>query len=543
DQEINVEELINENENSSRIRKPIGIIGVIITAIAVMMSLVHLITAGIINMNVMQHRYVHYAFAVVLVFLLYPASSKNKTIESKPSMLDWIAAILSGGSAIYLFFGYKNIVQEGNDFTALDTIMGVITIVLLLEAARRSIGYQLPVLSIAFFLYAFLGPNLPGILAHRGFEFDTLIERMYIGNDGIFGVALGVSAAYVFLFILFGAFLNGSGMSTLFTNMAIGVAGHRSGGPAKVAILGSGSLGMINGSAIANVATTGVFSIPLMKKVGYKGKFAAGVEAVASTGGQITPPIMGSAAFVMAEFLGMPYKYVMIAAIIPAILYFISLWFMVHLEAKRNGLKGLEKDQLPSIKKELKQRGHLVIPIILLLVMLFADYTPIYAAFWAIIATYAVSMLRKETRMDLKTLLKTLEEGSKGAAFIAVATAIVGIIVGIVSLTGIGLQLANIVLSISQGYLLPTLILTMIACIVLGMGLPTTAAYIVAAIVAAPAITQLGIDPIVAHMFVIYFASLSNITPPVALASYTGAGISGSNPTEVSWIALRLGAA
>src|SRR5699024_1759199 len=306
--------------------------------------------AGIITMNVMQHRYIHFAFAMVLVFLLYPAT-KNKSNQVIPSWLDWTFAILAGAGAVYVYIMYESIVQRGLKVTDIDILMGTLTIVLLFEAARRSIGYQLPVLSLLFLGYALLGPYLPGVFGHRGFSFSTLIERMYIGNDGIFGVALGVSAAYVFLFILFGAFLNGSGMSTLFTNMAIGVAGHRSGGPAKVAILGRGSLGMINGSAIANVATTGVFSIPYMKKVGYKGKFAAGVEAVASTGGQITPPIMGSAAFVMAEFLGMPYKYVMIAAIIPAILYFISLWFMVHLEAKRNGLKGLEKDQLPSIKK------------------------------------------------------------------------------------------------------------------------------------------------------------------------------------------------
>lgn len=421
--------------------------------------------------------------------------------------------------------------------------MGSITILLLFEAARRSIGYQLPILSFLFLIYAYLGPYLPGAISHRGFSYSALIERMYIGNDGIFGVALGVSAAYVFLFILFGAFLNGSGMADLFTNMAIGVAGHRAGGPAKVAILGSGSLGMINGSAIANVATTGVFTIPLMKRVGYRGRFAAGVEAVASTGGQITPPIMGSAAFVMAEFLGTPYKYVMIAAIIPAVLYFVSLWFMVHLEAKRNNLEGLEKDKLPNIKKELLRRGHLVIPIILLLVLLFMDYTPIFAAFWAIIATYVVSMFRKETRFSFKTLLKTLEEGAKGAAFIATATAIVGIIVGVVSMTGIGLQIANVVISLAQGYLFPTLFLTMLACIVLGMGLPTTAAYIVAAVVAVPALIQLGVQPMVAHMFIIYYASLSNITPPVALASYTAAGISGSNPTAVSWTALRLGAA
>lgn len=539
--ETNYKELEQEYDSSSRFRSTKGKIGFIITIIAISMSLFHLVTAGIITMNVMQHRYLHFSFAIVLVFLLYPAS--NKKSHSIPSLLDWLFASLSALGGLYIFSMYESIVERGLAVTNFDLVVGSITLILLFEAARRSIGYQLPVLSFIFLIYAYLGPYLPEFLSHRGFSYSMLIERMYIGNDGIFGVALGVSAAYVFLFILFGAFLNGSGMADLFNNMAVGVAGHRPGGPAKVSILGSGALGMINGSAIANVATTGVFTIPLMKKVGYRGKFAAGVEAVASTGGQITPPIMGSAAFVMAEFLGMPYKYVMIAAIIPAILYFVSLWFMVHFEAQKKGLSGLDKKNLPSVKKELIQRGHLVLPVILLLVLLFMDYTPIYAAFWAIISTYFVSMFRKETRMNLKTLLTTLEEGAKGAAFIAIATAIVGVIIGVVSMTGIGLQIANVVISLAQGYLLPTLFLTMIACVVLGMGLPTTAAYIVAAVVAAPALIQLGVQPMVAHMFIIYYASLSNITPPVALASYTGAGISGSNPTEVSWVALRLGAA
>src|SRR5699024_6770529 len=416
----------------------------------------------------------------------------------------YIFALLAAISSGYLFIMYEDIIQRGLNVTTIDITMGVITIVLLFEAVRRLIGYQLPILALLFLAFAYFGPYFPGPFSHRGFSFDILVERLFLGNDGIFGIALGVSATYVFLFILFGAFLNGTGMSSLFTNMSIGLAGSRPGGPAKVAILGSGSLGMINGSAVANVATTGVFTIPLMNKVGYKKKFASGVEAVASTGGQITPPIMGSAAFVMAEFLGMPYTHVMIAAIIPALLYFIALWFMVHQEAMKNGLSGLSRDQLPDVITLLKQRGHLLLPIVLLWVLMFMDYTAIYAACWAIIATYLFSLIRKETRMSFRTLLKTLEEGAKGAAFITMATAIVGIIVGVVSLTGLGLQIGNLVLSISQGLLFPTLLLTMLACIILGMGLPTTAAYIVAVIVAAPALIQLGVEPIIAHMFVLY---------------------------------------
>lgn len=368
-----------------------------------------------------------------------------------------------------------------------------------------------------------------------------LIEHMYLGSEGIFGIALGVSATYVFLFILFGAFLNGTGMSQFFTNAAMSIAGHRAGGPAKVSILTSGALGMINGSAVANVATTGVFTIPLMASVGYQKRFAAGVEAVASTGGQFMPPIMGTAAFIMAEFLGIPYIQVVVAAVIPAILYYVALWIMVHFEAVRRGLKGLPKDELPAFKKIFKERGHLLLPVVLLLWMLIEGFTPVYAAFFSIIGTYLISFVRKSTRMDLKTLFKSLENGAKAAIPIAMATAVVGFIIGVVSLTGIGLQLANLILILSNDVLIFTLFFTMITCIILGMGLPTAACYIVAATVAAPALTELGVEPLTAHMFVLYFACLSAITPPVALAAYAGAGISGSNPSKVGWTAVGLG--
>lgn len=538
---IDVDELAKKYDTSSRFRVMKGKVGLGVAVIAVAMSIFHMLTAGVFTMNVMQHRAIHLTFAIILVFLLYPSFKKSNS--DRPTSFDYLLCLLGAVGTGYLAFMYEDIVRRGLNVTTLDITMGIITIVLLLEAARRSIGKQLPILAIIFLIYAYLGPYLPGPLAHRGFSFTTLVERMYLGNEGIFGIALGVSATYVFLFILFGAFLNGTGMSGLFTSIAIALAGHRPGGPAKVSILASASLGMINGSAVANVATTGVFSIPLMHKVGYRKRFAAGVEAVASTGGQITPPIMGTAAFIMAEFLGIPYTTVMLAAVIPAALYFTALWFMVHFEAKKTGLAGIPKEELPDIKLLLKQRGHLLLPIILLMAMMFMGYTPIYAAFFSIIATYFISLLRKETRMDLKTLWKTLEEGAKGAAFITMATGVVGIIIGIVSLTGIGLQLANVILSVAQGYLFPTLLLTMVACIILGMGLPTTACYIVAVIVAAPALVKLGVEPIVAHLFVLYFACLSNITPPVALASYTAAGVSGSNPSQVSWIAVRLGIA
>lgn len=538
-QKIDINELTRQFDVQSRYRHLKGNIGVIVAWIAVSMSVFHMLAAGIIPMVSMKQRALHLAFALVLIFLLYPA--RKTSHASKPTAFDYILACMGGISAGYIVFMYDAIAMRGMSSTTIDLVMGVITMVLVLEAARRSIGKELPILALIFLAYAYLGPHLPSFMDHRGYSLTRLIEHMYLGSEGIFGIALGVSATYVFLFILFGAFLNGTGMSQFFTNAAMSIAGHRAGGPAKVSILTSGALGMINGSAVANVATTGVFTIPLMASVGYRKRFAAGVEAAASTGGQFMPPIMGTAAFIMAEFLGIPYIQVVIAAIIPAVLYYVALWVMVHFEAVKSGLRGLPSDELPSFKKIFKERGHLLLPILLLLWMLIEGFTPVYAAFFSIIGTYVISFVRKGTRMDLKTLFKSLENGAKAAIPIAMATAVVGFIIGVVSLTGIGLQLANLILILSNEILVLTLFFTMITCIILGMGLPTAACYIVAATVAAPALTELGVEPLTAHMFVLYFACLSAITPPVALAAYAGAGISGSNPSRVGWTAVGLG--
>ncbi|MBT2686718.1 TRAP transporter permease [Bacillus sp. ISL-47] len=538
DEKINADEIAKKYDVETRYRNIKGKAGLLVASIAVAMSAFHLFTAGVPMVST-KHRALHLAFALVLIFLLYPG--RKKSSQEKPTIFDYLFAIIAAISTGYLVVMFDTIAIRGMSTTTMDLIMGFITMVVVLEATRRSIGIELPILALLFLGYAYLGPYLPGDMTHRGYDLTTLIEHMYIGSEGIFGIALGTSAAYIFLFILFGAFLNGTGLSGFFTNAAMAGAGHKVGGPAKVSIITSGALGMINGSAVANVASTGVFTIPLMRKVGYSRRFAGGIEATASTGGQFTPPIMGTAAFIMAEFLGVPYKDIIIAAIIPALLYYVSLWVMVHYEALKTGLSGIPKDQLPDIKKVFLERAHLLLPIALLLYMLLAGYTPIYSAFFSIIATYAVSFLRKSTRMDFKTLLRTLEQGAKGAITVSIATAVVGFIIGVVSLTGIGLKLANLILVFSGGQLLLTLLLTMITCIILGMGLPTAACYIVGATVAAPALTQLGVEPIVAHFFVLYFACLSAITPPVALASYAAAGLSGESPSKVGWTGFRLG--
>ena len=538
---VDAEEILRKFDSEARVRNLKGVVSKIVTATAVIMSLFHLYMAGIGTMPSNQQRMIHLGLSMVIIFLSY--SFGKKSSQKSASVMDFILAIASLGVNIYIFMNIDGISARAGLVSEMDIIMGAITIVLVLEAARRCVGYELSALAVIFMAYAYLGPYLPGPLMHRGYSFQRLVDHMYISAEGIYGIALGVSSTYIFLFILFGAFLGETGLSKFFTNVSMALAGDKPGGPAKVAIIASGLLGMINGSAAANVVTTGAFTIPLMKSIGYKAHFAGAVEAVASTGGQIMPPVMGAAAFIMAEFLGISYKQVCITALIPSILYYLALWANVHLEALKLGLKGVCKEQLPDARQEFKENGHLLIPIVLLIYLLFADYTPSFACFYSIIALVICSFLRKHTRMNLLSLVKSLDMGARGAVGVAIACAVVGLIVGVVSITGLGLQLANMILVLADGKLVPTLILTMVACMILGMGMPTSAAYIVAGTVAAPAMVKLGVDPVLAHMFVLYFAVLSAITPPVALAAYAGAGIAGADPAKVGWTAVRLGLA
>ena len=538
---VDAEEILRKFDSEARVRNLQGFVSKIVTATAVIMSLFHLYMAGIGTMPSNQQRMIHLGLSMVIIFLSYSFGKKSN--QKSASVMDFILAIASLAVNMYIFMNIDGISARAGLVSQMDIVMGAITIVLVLEAARRCVGYELSALAVIFMAYAYLGPYLPGPLMHRGYSFQRLVDHMYISAEGIYGIALGVSSTYIFLFILFGAFLGETGLSKFFTNVSMALAGDKPGGPAKVAIIASGLLGMINGSAAANVVTTGAFTIPLMKSIGYRAHFAGAVEAVASTGGQIMPPVMGAAAFIMAEFLGISYKQVCITALIPSILYYLALWANVHLEAMKLGLKGVCKEQLPNAGQEFKDNGHLLIPIVLLVYLLFADYTPSFACFYSIIALVVCSFFRKHTRMNLFSLVKSLDMGARGAVGVAIACAVVGLIVGVVSITGLGLQLANMILVLADGKLVPTLVLTMVACMILGMGMPTSAAYIVAGTVAAPAMMKLGVNPVLAHMFVLYFAVLSAITPPVALAAYAGAGIAGADPAKVGWTAVRLGLA
>ncbi len=533
-----VDEVVRKYDIEARYRIFAGTMAKVITVLAIAMSLFHLYTAGFGVLEAIKQRGIHLTFVLVLIFMLYPATKKS--LKKGVTIVDSIMIAASLYVGTYVMTQYDAIANRGGVTTDLDIITGGILCVLVLEAARRATGKELPIMALLFVGYALFGNYIPGEFGHRGYSLERVIDHMFLTTEGIYGVALGVSATYIFLFILFGAFLSETGMARFFNALSMSIAGGSPGGPAKVAIFASGLLGMINGSAVANTATIGSFTIPLMKGIGYRPHFAAAVEATASTGGQIMPPVMGAAAFVMAEFLGMSYTDIMLAALIPATLYYLAVWCMVHFEARKLGLAGLPKEQLPAFWPTLKKQGHMILPILGIVGLLLTGMTPLYAAFFTIFMTIIVSYVQKETRLTLKGLMKALESGARGALGVAIACAVVGFIVGVSSLTSLGLTFGANILAFSQNNLLLTLILTMITCIILGMGLPTTACYIVGATIAAPALIKLGVQPIVAHFFVFYYACLSNLTPPVCLAAFTAAGMAGASPYQTGWTATRL---
>ena len=531
-------EIMEKYDAEARFRKHKGIMAILVTSIAIAMSAFHFYTAGFGLLTAMKQRGIHLAFLMTLTFLLYPGSKKESS-KNRVTVLDIIWMVAGVAASLYIVFFFDAFAIRG---TALprDIYFGILMVVVLLEAARRTVGVELPILSIIFLLYGFFGHNIPGVLGHTGFTYKRIFYHLYLSSEGVFGIALGVSASFIFLFILFGAFLGETGMAEFINKFSLAIAGRSPGGPGKVSVLASGLMGTISGSAVANVVTTGAFTIPLMKSVGYKPHFAGAVEAVASTGGQIMPPVMGAAAFVMAEFLGTSYSKVMVSAILPAVLYYLAAYLMVHLEAQKTGLKGLPKEQLPKIKPLLKTRGHLILPLFIIVFLLVSGRTALYSAFYGIISIVVISWVNKETRLTLKGFLKAMELGAKGAVGVGIACGVVGIVIGITSLTGLGLVIGDNIVTLAGGNLFLTFFLTMVVCIILGMGLPTTACYIVAATIAAPALIKLGVPQLSAHMFVFYFACLSAVTPPVALAAYAGAGISGSSPSKVGWTAFRL---
>lgn len=440
----------------------------------------------------------------------------------------------------YIALFFNDIARRGAEPIGYEIWLGVAAILLVLEAGRRVAGNVLPVLSIIFLLYCSYGRYAPGMFQIRGYSLNRIIQHMYLTPEGIFGVALGVSATFVIVFIIFGAFLSKSGGARFFNDLALALAGSSPGGPAKVAVVASGLLGTINGSSVANVATTGTFTIPLMKRVGYNPEYAGAVEACASTGGQIMPPIMGAGAFIMSEFLGISYLSIAFAGIIPALLYYCAIFANVHIRARKKKLSGLDKSELPQWQLVMKSDGHLLIPVFVIIATLLMRYTPLRAGFLGVVSVVVVSFLRPHTRMNVKDIFDALVEGARGGLGVALACALVGFIVGTSSLTSLGLNLSNNIIDISGGYLLPTLIMSMVACLILGMGLPTTANYIVCSTIIAPALIGMNVMPLAAHLFVFYFGIMADLTLPVCLAAFTGAGIAGGNPAKTGLNATRI---
>ena len=510
-----------------------------VKACAIVVSLYHLYGAVFGTPVTLKHRSLHVAMVLALGFIFYPFRKKGdrKTI----AWYDLVLGLLAVATTVYVFVDYLGIIGRAGMPNLGDLIVGVILILLVLESARRVTGLALPILGVVFILYALFGRSFPGFFGHRGYSWSDLTSFLFVSTDGVYGTAVGVSASYIYLFILFGAFMEKSGMGQFINDIALALAGHAKGGPAKVAVFASGLLGTINGSAVANVVTTGTFTIPLMKKTGYDKEFAGAVESSASVGGQLMPPIMGAAAFIMAEVLGIQYRIIAVSAILPALLYYIGIIVQVHLRARKCGLEGISRENLPKVWNVLKERGHLLIPIVFLVVMLFASgKTVIYSAFMTILVTIATSMIRASTRMSLKDVADALFEGTRSLVPVAIACATVGIVIGVASITGFGISMANAIVLLGGKSLFLTLLFTMVACMILGMGLPSIPAYLITATMAAPALVRLGIDPLVSHLFVFYFAMFANITPPVALAAFAAAGISGGSPMKTGYASLKL---
>ncbi|MCK5645060.1 MAG: TRAP transporter permease, partial [Gammaproteobacteria bacterium] len=514
-------------------------------AVGVAMSLFHLYSGAFGTLPAIQQRSLHLLFVFILTFLIYPA---KKGVERKwPPFYDWALILLSLASIGYIFVNYEWVAFERYWFVTpllpIEKVLGLVIIGLVLESARRTVGLFLTLVAAAFLLYWFVGQYLPGMLYHRPLTISMLLDMEYLSTAGIFGVPLGISATYVVLFIIFGAFMLQTGFGEFLTDVATGVTGRTRGGPAKVAVFSSALFGTISGSGSANVAITGTFTIPMMKRVGFKPHFAAAVEAAASTGGQIMPPIMGAAAFLMAEYSGIPYIQIIKHAAIPAILYFTGAFFMVDLEAAKSGIRGLAREELPTWKGKILVYGHLVIPIAFLLYLLISGRTIFYSVTWSILAIFVLSFLRKATRLNLNTLINALWAGARGTIIVAVACAIAGLIIGTIQITGIGDRIISLIVDISGGYMIAGLVVAMFAAIVLGMGMPTSAAYVLMVVLVIPGLMKIGVPLLQAHMFAFYFAMLSLVTPPVATASYVAAGIAGSSMTKTGWTSVKVAAA
>lgn len=535
-------------------------VAIVIAVVAVAMSLFQMYAAGIEPLGLFYQRTTHLAFVMTLAFLLFPVCGQARARGVSGWMIDgaFIAMSVATGGYIVLFL--DEIINRAGFWNQTDIVMGVIATITVLEASRRAVGLGMTLIGVGAILYAlagargalpWLGEWLPGILNHRGADIDRLVGQLYLGQEGIFGLPLGIAATYVFMFVLFGAFLEATGAGKFFIDLAYAATGRKAGGPAKAAVLASAGMGSISGAAIANVVTTGAFTIPLMKKLGYRPAQAGGIEAAASTGGQIMPPLMGAGAFLMSEYTQIPYVHIVLVSIFPAFLYMATIYLFVHLVAVKAGMKGVPGEDLPRVRDVLRDGWQFIVPLFVLVYLLLLNVSPMRVGFWAILSVVAVAGFRagldllragsgldgwiEAARRGVQILLRSLALGARNAIAVSMACAVAGIIVGVVGLTGLGLKFSSMMLAFSGGNLVLALILILIASLILGMGLPVTASYIVLIVLVGPALTQdFGVPLLIAHLVVFWYSQDSNVTPPVALAAFAGAAIAGSKPVETS---------
>ncbi len=511
------------------------------------MGLFHLYTSGYRPLPAIQQRVVHLSFALALTFLMFPLKPPKGQPEGTPmeerdlSWLDVTLALLSFSMGLYVMLEYRAIIFRLAYPTVMDTAVSFLAIVLVLEGTRRVIGMSVVIICLACFAYLAGGQHLPVLLAHPGFGFEQIINFMFLTTEGIMGTALGVSATIIVMFIIFSAFLEGSGAGVLFTDAAFRFFGKFRGGPAKAAVVGSTLFGMITGSQTANVSAIGVFTIPLMKKVGYTPDMAGAIEAVASTGAMIMPPVMGAAAFIIPEMLGCTYWDVVTANFVPALLYYTALYAYVEIQAAQLGIRGMPRAELPNLRKVFAERGHMIVPVLVLIYFLGIEMAPpTKAAFWAIVTAVGMSLLRKNTRMTVGSIAGALERGAKASIIVANACASAGIITGAISATGMGLRFSEILITVAGGSVLILLILTMIASLIIGLPLPPVSCYLILVVLAVPALIKLGVNPMAAHLFVFFFGTMGNISPPVAPTSFAAAGLAGSNPFRTTNLAFLI---
>jgi TRAP transporter 4TM/12TM fusion protein len=540
----------------------------IVSVLLVSLSIFHYYTAGFGLLRESTHRGVHLAFVLSLIFLVFGFNKRSYKREPKSTWLspggiplfDWLIALALALTVLYIPYIFEELAFKVGNPDKIDVFMGTILLVGLLEGTRRAMGWPLPIIAIVFMIYAMFGQEFPGLLKHAGNSWSQIVNHLYLTSQGVYGVAIGVVATYVFHFVLFGVLATRIGLGQLFLDVASAIAGRYAGGPAKVSVFGSAMFGMLSGSSIANAVTVGSLTIPAMIRVGYPRHFAAGVEAASSTGGQITPPIMGAAAFLMIEFLNIPYRDIALAATFPAFLYFFGMFMQVHFEAKRQNLRGLTEEEMPKLKESFRKRWPTLIPLVILIGVLVSGRTPYLAAFAGITACIVVGLLNPVQRLRWRDLYDAFETGAKYALAVGAAAGTVGIVIGVVTLTGVGFKVSFIVIAASQAIagaaaailpdflvnmqtltLIAALAITGLVCILMGCGIPTTANYIIMVAVAAPTLVQLGVQPLAAHMFVFYFGILADLTPPVALAAYAAAGMAGSDPFKTGNTAFMLG--